>query len=103
MAQKKKGTRIESAAGKSAVRGKQPPVKAPKAPDHHKNKNINAQGPAVKAQSEARSRRSVRLPLPAAAVLLGRPPSAAAGWGRRPAPAGPLATRLPPVVSVFGA
>lgn len=42
-------------------------------------------------------------PLPAAAVLLGRPPSAAAGWGRRPAPAGPLATRLPPVVSVFGA
>lgn len=42
-------------------------------------------------------------PLSAAAVLLGRPPSAAAGRGRRPAPAGPLAARLPPVISVLGA
>lgn len=42
-------------------------------------------------------------PLPAAAVLLGRSPSAAARRGRRPAPAGPLAARLPPVVSVLGA
>lgn len=42
-------------------------------------------------------------PLSVAAVLLGRPPPAAAGRGRRPAPAGPLAARLPPVISVLGA
>lgn len=42
-------------------------------------------------------------PLPAAAVPLGRPPSAAAGRGRRPASAGPLAARLSPFVSVLGA
>lgn len=42
-------------------------------------------------------------PLSVAAVLLGRPPSAAAGQGGRPAPAGPLAARLPPIISVLGA
>lgn len=42
-------------------------------------------------------------PLPAASVLLGRPPSAAARQGRRLAPAGPLAARLPTFASVLGA
>lgn len=42
-------------------------------------------------------------PLSAAAVLLGRPPSAATRGGGRPAPAGPLAACLPHVISVLGA
>lgn len=41
--------------------------------------------------------------LPAASVLLGRPPSAAARWGQRPAPAGSLAACLPSVISMLGA
>lgn len=58
-------------------------------------------GRAVR-RARAAAVRSAPLPA-AAAVLLGRPPSAAARRGRRPAPTGPLAARLPPVVSVLGA